>query len=343
MRAEPAFHASFLVVSISSVLGSGCLLNANAYDTGGGTSTSSTSSGGSTGGTTTTTTGGTGGATGGTGGVTTSSMGGATGGTGGATGGTGGMAMPRSCQEALDGGMSQSGLVMIDPDTESLPEPAIEVYCDQKEMGGGWALVYTSVGDPAGQTTAFWNIPYEQRLEVVNPNGSPSPDKNYYAGRLYKYGTEYRDDIVDTLGVEAIGVVHAKAPSIDQNNMHFMNPVKQPDNLSDEVYNSQFAAGWACAGHDYAGGGDCFTLWANVTQHYQSCWYYSLGADLALTGNPPDHTDKGWGPHISNGTLFKINAALAMQAPPKPALTPLGDPNIAYSTRLKRISRFARW
>lgn len=316
------------------------------YEPGTTTSTSSTAGGG--GQSTTSSSGGNGGATMTTGGGATGGVGG-TAGSGGSSGGTtssggtGGMPLPTSCAKALQGGMSQSGVVMIDPDTESLPEPAIEVYCDQVNMGGGWALVYTSVGDPSGQTTAFWNIPYEQRLEVVNPNGAPSLDKNYYAGRLYKYGIEYRDDIVDTLGVEAIGVVHAKAPSIDQNNMHFMNPVKQQDNLSDDVFYSQFAGGWACAGHDYdMDASDCFATWG-VTQHYGGCWYYSLGADLGLTGNPPDHTDGGWGPHISNATLFTINAALAMQAPPKPSLTPVGDPNPGYSTRLQRISRFARW
>lgn len=347
MRAEPAFRSSFLFVSMSSILGSGCLLNANAYDTGGGTSTStSTSTSSTTGGTggTTMSTGGsaTGGTTGGTGGMSTTSSGG-TGGVGGATGGTGGSALPTSCQKALDAGMTQSGVVMIDPDTESLPEPAVEVYCDQKNMGGGWALVYTSVGDMAGGTTMFWNIPYDKRLEIVDPNGAPSLEKNYYAGRLYKYGTEYRDDIVDTLNVEAIGVVHGKATSIDQTTMHFMSPAKQPTNLSDDVYYSQFAGGWGAAGYDYDSdvNQDCYSKWANVTQHYGGCWYYSLGADLALTGNPPDHTDSGWGPHISNATLAKINMALGMVG--KPPLTPEGDPNPGLSTRLKRISRFARW
>lgn len=344
MRAAPAFQAPFLLISVSSVLASGCLLDASAYgDASGTTTTTTTSTGGSGGQTTTTTPSMTGG--GGAGGVTTTSSMGGTGGVGGSTGGTGGTGgtpVFQSCKKALDAGFDASGIFKIDPDTPAQPEPEMDVYCDQEHMGGGWALLYTSYGKADGTTTDFWNIFYEERLTVVGVEG-PTLTGNYYAGNLYKFGTEYRDDLEDGDGHVAYGVIHAKATSIDQTTMHFNGALKLADNLSADLFNSQFASGWGAPGHDYDGEEfvDCSATWANVTQHYGGCWYYSLGADLAKTGPQMDHRDSGWGPHISNKTLTDINTELTAQS--KQNLHFVGDPNPALSTRLQRISRFAKW
>ncbi len=346
MRAGPAIQSSFLILSASSVLGMGCLLNSSAYDSagaGGVTTTSSTSSSTSSmGGTTTTTTGG-GGSAGGTGG----SVGG-TGGTGGTTGGggTGGMPTPTSCKEAMKQGATESGVVTISPPGAVAGE-TLDVYCDQKNMGGGWALVLSSVADPAGgTTTAFWNILYANRLDVIAPSG-PTPSKNYYAGKIYTYGTEFRDDIEDPMGVVAIGVVHATASGINPSTMKITQPNPAADNISQEIYAAHFAGGWSSPDHegDAEPSYNCAVYWGNVTQHYDSntTWRYNLGTDRDPQNPgavPPDFTDGGWGPHVLDTAIDQINTVLAGNS--KPTLSKDGAAQ-SLASRMKRISRFARW
>lgn len=288
-----------------------------------------------------------------TGGGTTSSQGGGgtagTGGSGGTagtggTGGTGGQPTPTSCKEALLQGTTESGVVTIDPFGA---DPPMEVYCDQANMGGGWALVFSSVADPMnGATTGFWNIPYSQRFDVIAPAGA-TPTKNYYAGKLYPYGTEYRDDIEDMFGVEAIGVLHATANGINPSTMHFTVPNAAADNVSDDIFKAHFADGWSSPDKDYDGEPDDNEAvhWGNVTQHYaaQSQWRYNLGSDRDPSNPgqpPPDFTDGGWGPHVLNATIDQINAKL--MADGKPTLSKDGIPSSSAS-RVNRISRLVRW
>lgn len=343
MRAGPAIRSSFFVLSASSVLGTGCLLDASAYDSAGAagtTTTSSTASGGST--TTTTPSGG-----GGTGGMTTTTTGGVGGtGGGGATGGggTGGVTTPFSCKDALAKGVTTSGVVTIDPVGV---DPEMDVYCDQTNMGGGWALVYSSVADPAGgTTTAFWHIPYAQRFDVIAPQGL-TPTKTCYAGKLYNYGTEYRDDVVDQFNVEVIGALHATANGINVSTMHFTMPKAAADNLSDDIFKAHFANGWSSPDHDDDGEPDhnAAVYWGNVTQHYaaDSLWSYNLGTDRDPNNpgqQPPDFTDGGWGPHLLDNTINQINAALP--APQTKLSKDDGDPSSSAS-RVNRITRWARW
>ena len=42
--------------------------------------------------------------------------------------------------------------------------------------GGGWSLLYNSVGDADGQTTAFWQFPYVERFDT---KGTPDLDANF--------------------------------------------------------------------------------------------------------------------------------------------------------------------
>ncbi len=303
---------------------------------------------GGNGGTTTGSTTGGGGTTITTGGTTSGSGGGGTGGataTGG-TGGTGGMPVPTSCKEALAQGVSQSGVVTILP--PGAPEgETLDVYCDQTNMGGGWALVFSSVADPAnGATTAFWNIPYAKRLDVIAPSG-PTPSKNYYAGKVYTYGTEFRDDIEDPMGVVAIGVVHATVSGINPSTMKLTQPNPAADNISQEIYTAHFAGGWSSPDHE--GDADpsynCAVYWGNVTQHYDSntTWRYNLGTDrdpFSPGAVPPDFTDGGWGPHVYDLAIDQINSVLIANG--KPTLSKNGAP-LSTASRVDRISRFTRW
>ena len=347
MRANPGIRPSFLLLAAASITGSGCLLNADAFGGGGSPSTTSSSGGSTT--TSTTPSGGTGGSggttsSGGTGGTTSS------GGTGGTTvtggGGTGGVTgdYPTSCGQAPTWNTKTSGVVAIKPAGASAP---IDVYCDQVNMGGGWALVYSSVADPAqGQTTAFWKISKADALSIKNPGSDPTPTQNYYAGLLYNYGTEYRDDITDVGGNTAIGVLHTFANGINPATMRFISPSKAADNMSENIWKGLFAGGWASYdfdGDDEAGQNDAI-YFSNVSQHYAytTYWGYNLGSDQdnAVAGmNPPDFTDGGIGPHLSLAALAEINVALANAA--KPQLVPDGIPGLA--TRVNRITRWARW
>jgi hypothetical protein len=107
---------------------------------GGGATTSSAGGMGSTTSSSSASNGGAGGAT--------SSAGGATSSAGGAGG-----ALPTSCMKALEGGMTSSGVVALDLDQNASNGAEAQVYCDQVNDGGGWALVHNSVAGPASGLT----------------------------------------------------------------------------------------------------------------------------------------------------------------------------------------------
>ena len=225
---------------------------------------------------------------------------------------------PTSCASILRNGVSDtSGVYTIDPDGAGGGAP-VDVYCDMTTDGGGWAMLFNSVGDPGGQTNAFWQIPYAQRLTV---KGSPNLGSNFYAGGLYVYGTEYRDNIADLSG-NAVDAFKAAVVGFNTGNMRFTSPSLVSGNA--DIYTNQFASGWSSA--DYDGdlwNSQCAQEFGNTTQHYAACFYYNLGSDA----NAP-YLDGGWGPHLYT-----------------PLLNTLGLPTndgSSYS-RVNRITRWVRW
>jgi hypothetical protein len=357
MRFRPAATSSFVVLSAGFFLGLGCFLDASPYDSAGTSGSAATTTnppvgGGGTGGTITTNHGGGGtdfpGGTGGTK-MSTGGTAGTTGGTGGSTGGTGGTGgtvvtvYPASCLEAKMGGMNTSGVIEIDPDGMGSGAP-FKVYCDQQYDGGGWALVYNSVGDAGGKTTEFWNIPYNMRFgRFGNPdNLDMKLSINYYDGELYKHGTEYRDDAVGLDGVEVHGIMRATTSGINPDSMAFMGPdevksMSGPSSLSFQLYTYHFASGWSSPDHDAdTGGTNCASMFGNVTQHYAGCFKYSLGAD-----SDGDFLDGGWGPHIVDAIIEEINGN-AMAAGEQKLSKEISNPP-GQCSRVRRISRFTRW
>lgn len=67
---------------------------------------------------------------------------------------TGELVGPHTCREALDAGMTESGLVKLA--APNLPAGSVSVWCEQKLLNGGWMLVGRSAKN--GKATAFgWN------------------------------------------------------------------------------------------------------------------------------------------------------------------------------------------
>jgi hypothetical protein len=89
--------------------------------------------------------------------------------------------------------------------------------------------------------------------------------------------------------------------------MRFSDPVRIGG--IEDVYESQFAAGWSAAGRDLDDDNEsnCATVYGNVAQHYQDCWAYNLGADADLAGA---ELDGGVGPHVENAVLADLGLAL---------------------------------
>jgi hypothetical protein len=210
-----------------------------------------------------------------------------------------------------------SGVYALDPDGAG-PQPELAVYCDLETDGGGWALVYSSVGSEDGETLPFWNIPYADRLGV---KGAPAPHQNHYQGALYLVGREYRDEIEDLEGTVK-EVMRATAGGIDPETMKLLEPAHVSGDA--DVFYTQFFSGWSSPDFDgdTYGAGNCAAELENVTQHYASCCTYNLGADL----NAP-YDDGGWGPHL----LESVAARLGLSV------------DGAGSTRVRRISRWTRW
>jgi hypothetical protein len=221
------------------------------------------------------------------------------------------------CAEMRDDG-APSGIAWVrHPDGVS---PAFPVYCEQEIAGGGWAMLYNSVFDDAGTTSAFWQFDYSARLGRM---GTAAPDQNYYQGALYLVGTEYIDVITD---LEDTTVVAAEvtASGFDQASMAFIAPTLVSGSSS--VFGAHFAAGWSAKNRDGDSypDGNCATVYGDIAQHYSSCWAYSLGADA----DPPS-LDGGVGPHVGNAILTDLGLALQADGG-------------TYS-RVARIARFTRW
>ncbi|XXX73079.1 fibrinogen-like YCDxxxxGGGW domain-containing protein [Sorangium sp. So ce134] len=209
-----------------------------------------------------------------------------------------------------------SGVVLLDLDGRG-PEPAFPAYCDLATDGGGWALVYNSVGSEAGATLRFWNIPFAERLGT---RGEPALSQNFYRGSLYFVGREYRDEIEDIEGTVK-EVMRATAEGIDSATMMLLRPAHVSGNA--DIYVSQFLSGWSSQDHDGdPDPGNCALQNEGVTQHYAQCWEYNLGAD----GDEP-RDDGGWGPHL--GTHIAERLGL--------------ESDDTRFTRVRRISRWTRW
>ncbi|WP_437596197.1 fibrinogen-like YCDxxxxGGGW domain-containing protein [Sorangium sp. So ce590] len=209
-----------------------------------------------------------------------------------------------------------SGVVLLDLDGPG-PEPEFPAYCDLATDGGGWALVYNSVGSEAGATLPFWNIPYAERLGT---RGAPDISQNFYRGSLYFIGREYRDEIEDIEGTVK-EAMRATAEGIDSATMKLLRPAHVSGNA--DIYVAHFLSGWSS--HDHDGDpdpGNCALEFLNVTQHYAQCWEYNLGADA---DEPLD--DGGWGPHLGAHIAERLGLA--------------GDDT--RFTRVRRISRWTRW
>lgn len=195
---------------------------------------------------------------------------------------------------------------------------AFQTYCDQQRNGGGWALVYRSVLT-GGQTTAFWQQTYAQRLEN---KGDPNVGQNFYAGSVYHLGRDYMDLVTDLQDKTVVAAVVATS-GILESTMRFQNPVLTS---GDSEFMCHFSAGWSS--QDYDGdtytASNCSTIASNVAQHYCSCFIYNLGAD----GDMPT-LDGGVGPHVQNARLSVLG--LAMQ------------PNSGEYSRVNAIERYARW
>jgi hypothetical protein len=172
----------------------------------------------------------------------------------------------------------------------------------------------------AGETTAFWQIPYAARLDR---KGTRSAADNFYDGTLYLIGTSYMDVLVDLQGMLTVAAVMS-ATGIDPATMRFTQPALTVGNA--DVYQNQFASGWSSPDFD----GDpsatinCATSFSNVTQHYSSCWSYNLGSDA---DDPV--LDGGVGPHANNTLLTTLGLAL--------------QPGGGTYSQVSRIARFVRW
>ncbi len=226
------------------------------------------------------------------------------------------------CMALLDAGATASGTYWIDPDGAGGDAP-FEVYCEQQKYGGGWTLLYNSVGAEGGSTTAFWNIPYAARF---TPKGTPDIAANVYAPTLYRHAHQYLDVAEDLTGAEA-ELLRATAAGIDETTMSLLSPTFVSGSAG--VYSGQFAGGWSAPDYDHdAYTTNCATYFADVTQHYSACWSYNLGAD-ADTALDPTYRDNSWGPHAYNAVATAAGLSLE------------GGTDNNY-TRLNRVSRFVK-
>lgn len=312
-------------ISFGALLAHGCTLDRSGGDflssTGGGPGTGAAGTGAGGAGTGATGTGATGTGAMGTGATGAGGGTGATGGMGasGGMGGSGGSppVVPTSCLTVV----GPDGVYSIDPDGNG-PTAPMDLYCEMDDAGGGWALLHNSVGSMVGNTPAFWNIPYAERLSV---KGGPTPNENFYAGVLYRFAAEIRDEAVDMNGTRA-DLFRATMTGFDDTNMVTIGPNLVVGNAL--FYSAQFASGWSSPDFDNdllapgVGSGNCAIEFLNVTQHYGGCLYYSLGSD----GDVP-HEDGFWGPHAQSDQLVPFG------------LTTDGT----FYSRVARISRWARW
>lgn len=211
------------------------------------------------------------------------------------------------------------------PADPSLTNLAVQVYCEQDALSGGWAMVYNSV--MGTNTLDFWNITYLQRLWR---RGTPGIDTNFYDGSLYQTSSAQYLDLMTDLNNTTVIAMQASATGMDPLTMKFNGPVNMaPGNPGQSnVFLQHFSRGWSSSDFDGdTAGNNCASQFSGVTQHYGSCWVYNLGSDGDLVGS--NYLDGRVGPHAENTLLGQL--ALALQ--------PGGG---AYS-RVKRITRFVRW
>jgi hypothetical protein len=213
---------------------------------------------------------------------------------------------------------AESGIYVIDPDGPSGTDQPVSLYCDMETEGGGWALTFNSVGSDDGTTLLFWQIPYDERMD---PKGTPSLEQNYYMPILYKHAQFYMDVAVDLGGNKAV-MFTAQVAGFNTDSMTFHGSTRLTG--TEDFYQSQFASGWSAL--EYDGDNDaqnCALRYASVTQHYDACCEYNLGADQDIP-----REDFGWGPHARATLIEALGLVETDQTP---------------YTRLSRISRFARW
>ncbi|NUN16176.1 MAG: hypothetical protein HUU55_21325 [Myxococcales bacterium] len=223
-----------------------------------------------------------------------------------------------SCQNLLNAGQTSSGLYWIDL-TGGDPSDATRIYCDMDNAGGGWAVLYNSVGTVNGSTTAFWQIPYLLRM---TPKGTSGIGDNYYNPAYYLTGTQYAE-IFEDLNRKTIVAFVASVTGFNPTTMRFINPNLISGNSGN--YGCQFAAGWSAVDYDgdTEGGSNCSESYCNVTQHYCGCWNSNIGCDADNSGG--NVTDGGWGPHLGNAQDWGLY-----------------DDGSAYD-RLRRITRLVKW
>lgn len=220
-----------------------------------------------------------------------------------------------SCVALKNAGSTTSGLYFL----KDVNGTAFKTYCEQELNGGGWALVYRSVGSALGTTTAFWQLTYAERL---SRKGDPAVGMNFYEGAVYRLGLEYMDTVTDLQNKTAI-VMAANTSGILVSSMRLQDPVKVSG--STEIFLSQLAGGWSSSDHDddpYTG--NCALVYANGAQHYTSCFVYGLGAN----GDMP-YDDSGWGPHLRNNEITEFQLYT--------------QPSSATYSRVSAIARYARW
>ncbi|TNF22965.1 MAG: hypothetical protein EP329_27940 [Deltaproteobacteria bacterium] len=216
------------------------------------------------------------------------------------------------CQTLLEQGVTTSGVYWVNPTGAS----AFQTYCEQERYGGGWTLLYNSVGVLNGGTRTFWSIPYASRF---THKGTAGIGTNFYAPTLYRDGREYLDAVEDLAGND-FEIFRATAGGITETTMAMVDPVFV-SGLSNP-WTSQFSAGWSASDRDLDlhATSNCAASYGG-TQHYYACWYYSLAADADIP-----YADSEWGPHIY------VNDGNPL------GLTTDGS---AY-TRVNRISRFVK-
>jgi hypothetical protein len=211
------------------------------------------------------------------------------------------------------------------PADPSLTNLAVQVYCEQSALSGGWAMVYNTVMGP--NTLDFWFITYLQRLRR---RGTPGIDTNFYDGSLYQTSSaEYLDLMTDLNDVTVIAM-HASSNGIDPSTMKFNAPVQLfPVNSgTTNVFLQQFSRGWSSTDFDGdTAGNNCALQFSGVTQHYGSCWVYNLGSDGdSVSGT---FTDGRVGPHAENTLLGQLGLSLQVSG--------------GQYSRVKRITRFVKW
>jgi hypothetical protein len=247
---------------------------------------------------------------------------------------------PRNLTDLYD------GFYTIDPDGPGGELP-FEVYCDVHTDGGGWAMVHNSANWPSSsgfeavEVGDFWKIPYEDRFGMHGQedfswggsyvyNGVVHPrllGSKLFNGRLYLFGTEYRDEIVH-FNMDPVAV-QVSVAGIDPATMKFLSPVKTAG--SDALFDMMHYADAVWGAHDHSTGfpdpaaqASYWTYGGPSAQHYGP-----NGMLWSLSGCDATET-RGWGPHVH----VDAHAPLGL---------PVNYGETGDMKRVQRITRWARW